>query len=171
MISRSAILFPLLAYVLLTAIVAIVMYRRRVAEMMARRVHPQQVATAGQMATRLEDTAAADNFRNLFETPVLFVAAVLTIYAASLTSLPYVALAWLYIAARIAHSAIHCTYNKVMHRLRAFLASLIVLWMMWGLVAWDLIVAGRGQMTTPTLTAFAAPGGGGSLPWDGPSGG
>jgi len=26
-------------------------------------------------------------------------------------------------------------------------------------------------MTTPTLTAFAAPNGGASLPWDGPAGG
>jgi len=33
MIPRHAILFPLLAYVLLTAIVALVMYRRRAAEM------------------------------------------------------------------------------------------------------------------------------------------
>ena len=144
MISRHAILIPLLAYVLLTAIVAIVMYRRRVAEMAARRVHPQQVATAAQMAARLEDTGAADNFRNLFETPILFAAAVLTVYAAPLTSLPYVVLAWLYVAARVVHSVIHCTYNKVMHRLYAFLASLIVLWAMWGLLAWDLVVAGRG---------------------------
>jgi hypothetical protein len=31
--------------------------------MVTRRVHPQQVATAAMMATRLEDTGAADNFR------------------------------------------------------------------------------------------------------------
>ena len=111
--------------------------------MVTRRIHPQQVATATQMAARLEDTGA-DNFRNLFETPLLFVAAVLTVYAASLTSLPYVALAWIYVAARVVHSAIHCTYNKVMHRLYAFLASLVVLWAMWALIAWDLVVAGRG---------------------------
>ncbi|MET0204667.1 MAG: MAPEG family protein [Casimicrobiaceae bacterium] len=144
MTARNAILLPLLPYVLLTAIVALVMYRRRVAEMVARRVPPQQVATAAQMAARLEDTGAADNFRNLFETPLLFVAAVLTIYAAALTSLPYVVLAWLYVAARVVHSVIHCTYNKVMHRLFAFLASLLVLWTMWGLIGWDLVVAGRG---------------------------
>ena len=144
MIARHAILFPMLAFVLLPAVVAVVMYRRRVAEMRARKVHPQSVATAPQMAARLEDTGAADNFRNLFETPVLFLAAVLTIYAASLTSVPYVVLAWLYVAARLAHSVIHCTYNKVMHRLRAFLASLIVLWTMWGLLAYDLVIAGKG---------------------------
>jgi hypothetical protein len=144
MISRHSILLPLLAYVLLTAIVAIAMYRRRVAEMMTRRIHPQQVATAARMAARLEDTGAADNFRNLFETPLLFVAAVLIVYAASLTSLLYVVLAWIYVAVRVVHGAIHCTYNKVMHRLRAFLVSLIVLWTMWGLIAWDLVVAGKG---------------------------
>ena len=144
MIARNSVLFPLLAYVLLTALVAVVMYRRRVAEMVTRRIHPQQVATAAHMAARLEDTAAADNFRNLFETPILFVAAVLIIYAASLTSLPYVVLAWLYFAVRVVHSVIHCTYNKVIHRQFAFVASLFVLWAMWGLIAWDLIVTGRG---------------------------
>jgi hypothetical protein len=144
MIARNSVLLPLLAYVLLAAIVAIVLYRRRVAEMVMRRIHPQQVATAAQMSARLEDSAAADNFRNLFETPVLFVAAVLIVYAAPLTSLPYVVLAWLYVAARVVHSTIHCTYNKVMHRLYAFLASLVVLSAMWGLIAWELIVAGKG---------------------------
>ena len=144
MIARSAILFPLLAYVLLTVIVAIVMYRRRVAELLARRVHPQAVATSAQMAARLEDTGAADNFRNLFETPVLFVAAMLTVYAASLTSVPYVILAWIFVAMRVVHSAIQCTYNKVMHRMRAFIASLFVLWTIWGVLAFDLLVLGKG---------------------------
>jgi hypothetical protein len=144
MIARRDILLPLLALVLLTAIVTVVMYRRRIAEMRARNVPPQAVATAMQMATRLEDAGPADNFRNLFETPTLFVAAVLTVYAGALTSLPYVVLAWLYVALRAVHSAIHCTSNKVLHRVSAFAASLVVLWAMWALLAWDLVVLGRG---------------------------
>ena len=144
MISRHAILFPLLAYVLLTVVVALVMYSRRAGEMRSRRIDPQQVASAAEMASRLEDTGAADNFRNLFETPLLFVAAVLTIYAAPLTSVPYVILAWLYVVARAAHSLIHCTYNKVMHRLYAFVASLVVVWAMWAMLAFDLAIAGKG---------------------------
>jgi len=143
MIARRAILLPLVALVLLTAIVAVWMFRRRVAEMRARGIRPQAVATTAQMAA-LEDTGAADNFRNLFETPLLFVAAVLTIYAAALTALPYVVLAWLYVALRVVHSAIQCTYNKVMHRMRAFIASVFVLWAIWALIAWDLVVLGRG---------------------------
>ena len=37
------------------------------------------------------------------------------------------ALAWLYVALRYAHSAIHCTYNRVMHRFAVFIASMLVL--------------------------------------------
>ena len=144
MIAKQAILHPLLALVLLTVIVGGVMFRRRVREMRARKIHPQAVATAALMATQLDDTGPADNFRNLFETPVLFYAAVLTVYAAALTSLPLVVLAWLYVALRVVHSAIHCTYNKVMHRFRAYAASLFVLWAIWGVIAWDLLVTGRG---------------------------
>ena len=110
---------------------------------LAQRCSKKAVATTAQMAA-LEDTGAADNFRNLFETPLVFVAAVLTIYAAALTALPYVVLAWLYVALRVVHSAIQCTYNKVMHRMRAFILSVFVLWAIWALIAWDLVVQGRG---------------------------
>jgi len=144
MTSRHAILFPMLALVLLTMAVGIVMCRRRVAEMRAKRIPPQAVATATQMAARLSDTCAADNFRNLFETPVLFYAAVLTIYAAELTSPLYVTLAWVYVVLRLVHSAIHCTYNKVMHRLSVFMAAFLALSLIWGLIAWDVAIVGRG---------------------------
>jgi len=144
MTSRHAILFPMLALVLLTMAVGIVMYRRRVAEMRAKRIPPQAVATTTQMAARLSDTCAADNFRNLFETPVLFYAAVLTIYAAELTSPLYVTLAWVYVVLRLVHSAIHCTYNKVMHRLSVFMAAFLALSLIWGLIAWDVAIVGRG---------------------------
>lgn len=40
-------------------------------------------------------------------------------------------LAWLYVGLRIAHSAIHVTYNRVRHRLVAFALSNVVLVMFW----------------------------------------
>jgi hypothetical protein len=39
--------------------------------------------------------------------------------------------AWLYVLLRVAHSLIHCTYNKVMHRLAVFLASFVLLVGLW----------------------------------------
>lgn len=140
----ATILHPVFAMVLLTSIVGVVMFAQRVAEMRERRIHSQAVASASQMMSRLARTGAADNFRNLFETPVLFYAAALTIYAVHLSSPLYVALAWGYVALRLVHSLIHCTYNKVMHRLQAFIASFVVLWVIWGLIAWDVVIANRG---------------------------
>jgi len=141
--SAKAILYPMLAMVVLTAIVGVVMFRRRVAEMRSRGIHPQRVATSAQMAAAL-DCRAADNFRNLFETPVLFYAALLTVYAAQLTSAAYLALTWAYVVTRVVHTAIHCTYNRVMHRFAAFGVSLLLLWALWGLLAFDLLFRGRG---------------------------
>ena len=140
----ATILHPVFAMVLLTGILGVVMFAQRVAEMRERRIHSQAVASASQMMSRLARTGAADNFRNLFETPVLFYAAALTIYAVHLSSPLYVALAWGYVALRLVHSLIHCTYNKVMHRLQAFIASFVVLWVIWGLIAWDVVIANRG---------------------------
>ncbi len=142
--TAGSILHPVFAMVLLTSIVGVVMFAQRVAEMRERRIHPQAVASASQMMSRLTRTGAADNFRNLFETPVLFYAAALTVYAAHLSSPLYVALAWAYVALRLVHSVIHCTYNKVMHRLQAFIASFVVLWVIWGLIAWHVVIANRG---------------------------
>lgn len=137
-------LYPVLALAMLTFVVGAIMYRRRVGEMKRKRVAPQSVATSAAMATALTDTGPADNFRNLFETPVLFYAGVLVAYAAHLASPAYVVIAWAYVAARVVHSAIHCTSNRVMQRLRAFLASFALLAALWGLLAWDLLVMGRG---------------------------
>jgi len=142
--AAKTILYPMLAMVALTAIVAVTMYQRRIAEMRARRVHPQRLALSAQIASALEDTRAADNFRNLFEAPVLFYAAVLTIYATQLTSPLYVGLAWGFVATRVAHSAIHCTYNRVMHRFFAFVSGVLIVFAIFGVIAFDLVVANRG---------------------------
>ena len=112
--------------------------------MRRRRVAPQSVATSAQMAAGLEDTRASDNFRNLFEMPVLFYAGVLVAYAAQLASPAYLVVSWAYVAARAVHSAIHCTTNRVMHRFPVFLASFWLLGALWALIAWDLLVAGKG---------------------------
>ena len=142
--SAKPILYTMLAMVVLTALVAVLMFIRRVAEMRSRGIHPQRVATSAQMATALNDTRAADNFRNLSEVPVLFYAAVLTVYTAQLTGTAYLALAWAFVAARVVHTSIQCTYNRVMHRLVAFATGLFLLWALWGLIAFDLLMRGRG---------------------------
>ena len=117
----------------LTFIVALRMFRIRVGEMMARRIHPQSVALSGQRAERLQDSRASDNYNNLFELPVLFY--LLCAVAIGTVHVPawLPALAWLFVLTRIAHSFIQCTYNKVMHRFAAFLGGVFLLMAMWAM--------------------------------------
>lgn len=130
--------WPAVAMVVLTFVVWIRMYRSRVGEMKRERIHPQAVALSAQMAERLKDTRAADNFRNLFELPVLFylalVVAVQTTQVGALT----LALAWAFVVLRVVHSAIHCSYNKVIHRFYVYFAGGVVLWALWAVLAFGL---------------------------------
>ena len=133
---EKAFLLPLFAMVLLNLLVWLRLYQTRLGEMKRRRIHPQSVASSAQMAA-LEDTRAADNFRNLFELPVLFYAAVLLIIVSRSDSLVLLALAWAFVALGYLHSYIHCTYNRVKDRFSAYLFSGLALWALWGMLAYS----------------------------------
>jgi hypothetical protein len=134
-----AIFLPALAMVALTLVVWFRMYFMRVAQMKRDRIHPQAVASSAQSAALLTDSRAADNFRNLFELPVLFYLALVVAEVSGLVTGTLLVLAWLFVALRVLHSAIHCTYNKVMHRFKAYLAGGMVLWAIWVLLAMGLL--------------------------------
>jgi hypothetical protein len=120
-----------LAMVLLVFVVGGAMLFTRVREMRRKRIHPQAIADSLQMAAHLEDVAVADNFRNFFEVPVLFYALAAIALATGYVPNWLVIGAWAYFALRLLHSFIHCTYNRVYHRLAVFLASFILLVGMW----------------------------------------
>ena len=135
------ILYPLLAMFLLICLVAATMFRRRLAFYKQNRVHPQKTATSAQMTAVMPDSRAPDNFRNLFELPVMFYVAVLTIYATGLICMPHLILAWGYVIARYVHSFIHCTGNVVMNRFYAFVTSCLLLLCIWLMLAYQLLFA------------------------------
>ena len=118
--------------VLLTFFVGLRLFAVRVREMREQRIHPQTASTSLQMASQLQNVQAADNFKNLFEVPVLFYA--LCAVALAVSHVPaWLAIgAWLFVALRVAHSVIHCTYNKVMHRFPVFMLGFAVLVALWG---------------------------------------
>ena len=120
-----------LAMVLLVVVVGGAMLFARVRDMRRKRIHPQALATSSTMAEHLENVQAADNFRNLFEVPVLFFALAAIALATGYVPDWLVLCSWIYFALRLLHSFIHCTYNKVYHRLTVFLASFILLVVMW----------------------------------------
>jgi hypothetical protein len=131
----ASIFQPAIALVVLTFAVSVRLLFVRIGTMRRERIHPQSVATSGAMAARITDTRVADNFRNLFELPVLFYLASLVAAVSGLVTPAVLALAWAFVALRIAHSAIHCTYNKVMHRFYAYIAGWAVLVALWAVIA------------------------------------
>ena len=138
---ENGILLPPTALALLTGFVWLRMGSDRLAELRSRRIHPQQVATAKQMSETLQNTQSADHFRNLFEVPVLFYALCGFIAITRMTTLFLLACAWGYVVLRAAHAYIHLSHNKVVRRFQTFVASTIVLYVMWGVFAVRLALA------------------------------
>jgi len=131
--------WPALAMVALSLVVWVRMYRARIAQMKREHIHPQAVATSAQMAAKLTDSQAADNFRNLFELPVLFYLALVVAAQTAQVNVLTLGLAWAFVALRILHSFIHCTYNKVIHRFYAYFLGGFVLWVLWAVLAYGLL--------------------------------
>lgn len=138
---QQDIFHPVLAMAALTFVVWGRMFFSRIGQMKRERIPPQAVATSAQVGTRLTDSRAADNFRNLFELPVLFYVVVMLLAILGLATSAALTLAWAFVALRVAHSAIHCTYNKVLHRFGVYLAGGLVLWGLWGCLAIGLLRA------------------------------
>ena len=131
---------PCAAMVGLTAVVWVKLYADRLGEMRAKRIDPQAFASVRAAADQLERTAAADNFRNLFEVPVLFYVLCAALVLNGGSAPGFVSAAWAYVALRAVHSLIHVTYNRVTHRFLVYVASTLLLFGMWaafvaGLVA------------------------------------
>ena len=133
------ILEPMVAMLVLTAVVWVFMFARRLAAMQRLGKPAQTYATPDTISLLPEEVNyAAYNFRNLFELPVLFYAVCLYLYVTAGVDSGHVAAAWAFVGFRVLHSAIHCTINIVMARFLVYLGSAFALWYMLGRVALDI---------------------------------
>ena len=133
-------LIPLLAQVALTFIVMLTMYRQRISEMKSKRIHPQRTKTRSTAHGVLPDSeSAADNYSNLFESPLLFYTAILLTLILMVQDSILVVLAWTWVASRYVHSFIHITYNRVMHRFWVFIFSSLILLAIWVRLGWIIL--------------------------------
>ena len=139
---EHSILLPPTALVLLTGFVWLRLGSDRLGEMRSRRIHPQQVATSKQMGETMQNVQSADHFRNLFEMPLLFYALCAFLAITKLTTPLLLACAWGYVVLRAVHTYVHLTSNKVVRRFQVFVASTIVLYVMWGIFAVRLLMSG-----------------------------
>ena len=126
------ILIPLLVQVLLTFSVWVYLFAWRIPEIQRKRIDPQQLKDRAAAHELLPDSAnASNNLKNLFELPVLFYVVVLLSLVLMIQDMLLVQLAWGFVALRILHSVIHCSYNNVNHRFAAYALSCLFLLFMW----------------------------------------
>jgi len=123
----------------LTFAVTLRMFRVRIAQIKREHIRLQSIATSAQAAAKLTDSAPADNFRNLFELPVLFYLALVVCAQAGFVNRVTLGLAWAFVALRIVHSVIHCGYNRVLHRFYAYVAGFFALVALWLAIAIGLL--------------------------------
>ena len=130
--NSQVILQPILAMMVLTAIVWFVLYARRLPAMRKVGVSSQEYTTPDKGAALLPESVSypAHNFRNLFELPVLFYALCLYLFVTGTAQNVDVVAAWAFVGFRALHSLIHSTVNIVIARFLAYLAATIALWFM-----------------------------------------
>ena len=132
----SSLIYPMFALVLLTATVLTMLFRSRVRAVRGNLISAKYFRIY-QGELEPESTAKpARHFSNLFEAPTLFYAACLAAMVTGQTGLAMVALAWLYVAARVVHAFVHLGSNRLRLRIRAYFAGWLTLLAMWVLLAW-----------------------------------
>lgn len=128
--SLATILAPVFVQVALTFALLIWQGRLRVAAIRGGELHIRDIAL-GQPNWPLRATQVANAYRNQFELPVLFYLAIVIAIALGPVSPAFVALSWLFVAARLAHACVHVTTNNVPRRFLTFTAGLAILIALW----------------------------------------
>jgi hypothetical protein len=130
-----SLMYPALAQLGWMFVVLVIMFLARREALVARTVRMQDIALTGD-AWPDRAKAAANNFSNQFETPVMFFVILLIANEIGAKATWMVVLAWIYVASRVVHTLIHVTSNHVLRRASAFAVGLLALFLMWiGLVA------------------------------------
>jgi hypothetical protein len=129
---QQAIFGPFFATMILTLIVWVYMYVRRIHFISASKINPQDLAVPGHLARVIPPAVSnpSDNLKNLFEMPVLFYALTLYLFTAGQVDAGYVYAGWIFAAFRVLHSAVHCAFNVVLLRFWLYAISTAALWFM-----------------------------------------
>ena len=141
--NQVAILYPVFVQVLLVVVVGMSMAAARaraVKTMDRQRGNPDLALGRAQWPDDAVKRAA--NFRNQFEVPVLFYAAVAFALITGGADYPMQVLAWLFVLSRILHAAIHVGPNRVRWRTPAFALGFLIVTIMWVRLLVHVVTAG-----------------------------
>lgn len=128
--TQDAIFSPFFATVFLTFLVWVYMYIRRISFITSIKISPKDLSVPGTLAQISPPRVSnpSDNFKNLFEIPVLFYALVLYLFVTKQVDTVYVNAAWIFVVFRALHSVVHCTFNLIMLRFYLYLFATLAVW-------------------------------------------
>ncbi len=129
--NQSDIFQPFLATMLLTLVVWVYMYGRRLPFIFSNGLDSKQMTPAELARVSPPQVSnPSDNLKNLFELPTVFYAVVLYLYATNQVDSSYVVSAWGFFLFRVLHSVVHCTFNFIPLRFVLYVISAATLWFM-----------------------------------------
>jgi len=128
------ILYPLFGMVILTSFLALLVLYARVKQVSAGNLKIEFFELYDGTGAPPDVTKTTRCLSNLFEIPTLFYVACLTALFLGLDSAWLIYLGWGYVICRGIHAFIHLTYNKVYHRLTAFMLSNVLVFTMWVII-------------------------------------
>lgn len=134
---QTAIFWPMIGHVLLVFLIYGLLSLRRKAAVMSGN------AKISQFRENQNEPAQSLFVRNAlvnqFELPVLFHIACLSLYVTQGVGTVSLAMAWVFVVSRYAHTAIHVTSNRIRYRQPAFIAGFVMVFVLWILLALHLI--------------------------------
>ncbi len=125
----NPLLGPVVALVAWTLVMWLWMYATRIPAILKARMHLDPNAPRGEQMATLPPRVRwkADNYNHLMEQPTIFYPLVLTLALLGDTSGTSLALAWTYVALRVAHSLWQALSNVIKVRFALFLLSTLPL--------------------------------------------
>lgn len=129
--NEREILYPIVALVMLTFAVGLLIPYRRFKAAFAREVIADDFKYGESRNVAPDVSIPNRNYMNLLEMPLLFYVACIILYVTKSVDAGSLYLAWGYFASRVFHSAVHLTYNNVMHRVTVFALGNVVLAILW----------------------------------------
>lgn len=129
MTGSTAIFWPMIAQTLLIFVVYVVVSNRRVGA-----VRRGDAKASDYRVPTVEPQASATAIRSLanqFELPVLFYVVCLSLYVTNGANYIAVALAWIFVLARVVHAFIHLTSNELRLRRPIFVIGFAIVVGLW----------------------------------------
>jgi len=140
MSQTAALLLPMIIMIFLTFGVLLWMLKLRYKAVLEDGVDPRYFKLYGS-DTKLPDylLKVTQHSQNLMEMPFLFYTALILLVVLNINDTFYVLLSWGFLIARLGHTYVHTTSNRLMWRKNSFIVSMVILMILWIRIAIDVI--------------------------------